>query len=95
MYGILISAFNKILGFVFTQAVVKFGVLFGIFFLVKEFSGVLLTLLPSASSLNGVLGNVSSGVWYFADAFAITYGLPAVVSAYTTRFIIRRIPFLN
>lgn len=37
----------------------------------------------------------SSGVGYWLDMFGIYYGLQLLVSAYTVRFILRRIWFLN
>lgn len=97
MFGILLSALNSVVGFVLRSAIVKFVVFFGLFFITTEFVDVLAAsgLLPSASSLNGVFGGVPAGVWYFLNLFNFTTGVSALVSAWTTRFIIRRIPIIG
>ena len=95
MYGILLSAFNFVLGWVFKSLIVKFVLYFALYFVCTEFFSVISSLFPSASSLNGAFGGISSGVWYFADLFAFSQGVPLVVSAYATRFIIRRIPLIG
>lgn len=97
MYGILLSALNVVLGFVLRSIVVKFAVFFALFFITTEFVQVLVSsgLLPSASSLNGALGGIPSGVWYFLDLFNFSMGFSALLSAWVTRFIIRRIPVIG
>lgn len=97
MFGIVLSALNVILGFVFRSIIVKFGVFFGLFFVVTEFVQVLIGsgLLPDSSSLNGVFAGIPSGVWYFLDLFNFSLGFSMILSAYATRFIIRRIPVIG
>lgn len=53
---------------------------------------VLLELIPVPDFL--LMSNIQlpSGVAYFADAFMIPEGLQIIATAYTARFILRRIP---
>lgn len=95
MFGILLSAFNTILGFVFRQVVVKFVVLFAIFFVIQAFVGVLASFLPNPADLSGALGSISSGMWWFMDLFAFSQGAAIVVTATVYRFLIRRIPLIG
>jgi len=95
MFGILLSAFNTILGWVFRSLLVKFGVFFALYFITTEFVSLIVALLPDGSSVNGALAGIASSTWYFLDVFNLQSGLAAVVSAYATRFIIRRIPVIG
>lgn len=97
MWGILLSAANYLLGFLIRGVIAKFFIFFGLFFVVSEFIPVLQSagIIPTVSTLNGAFGGLSSGFWYFADLTGVNYGLPLVISAYVSRFIIRRIPFIN
>jgi Protein of unknown function (DUF2523) len=95
MYGILLSAFNTILGFVFRQVVVKFVVLFSLYFVIQEFVGALSSLLPSPSSLSSSFAGVTSGMWWFLDLFGFSQGASLVVAAMAARFLIRRIPLIG
>lgn len=95
MFGILLSAFNVVLAFVFRSVLVKFILFFGLFFVTTEFMAVLGPLLPTGSQLSASLGAVPSSVWYFLDLFNVSAGLPAVLSAYVTRFAIRRLPIVG
>ena len=97
MYGILLSALNTVLGFVLRSFIIKFVVYFALFFVTTEFLQVLSSsgVLPSASALAGSLGGMSSAVWYFLDLFNFSFGLPVILTAYVSRFIIRRIPIIG
>lgn len=95
MYAILLSAANALLGFVFRSVVVKFVLFFGLFFVTTEFISVLTPLLPDGNALSGALGGIPSGVWYFLDLFNVSAGIPILLSAWVTRFIIRRIPLIG
>lgn len=97
MFAILISAFNATLAFVFRSIVVKFLIMFALFFVVSAFVPVLQSagLLPSASALSSAFGSLPASVWYYLHVFAIDVGGPMVIAAWAARFVIRRIPFLN
>lgn len=97
MFGILVSAFNLILGFLIRSVLVKFTFFFALFFITTGFVSVLLNsgLLPSGASLTQALTSVSPATGYFFDLFALNTGVSMVVSAHVTRFIIRRLPVIG
>jgi len=95
MFGILLSALNTALAWVFRSLLVKFGVFFALYFVTTEFVGFVATLIPNASTVNGPLSGIGAGTWYFMNVFMITQGLSMVVSAYATRFVIRRVPLIG
>jgi hypothetical protein len=95
MFGILVSAFNFILTWLVRSVLVKFVLFFGLYFVTTEFLQVIASLLPNASSLNGSLSAIAGNTSYFLDVFALQTGLSLVVSAYVTRFVIRRIPIIG
>jgi hypothetical protein len=97
MFGILLSAFNVVLAFVVRSLIAKFFVFFALFFITTEFLQVLMSsgLFPSASSLNGAFGGIPSATAYFFRLFALDTGISMLISAYVTRFIIRRIPLIG
>jgi hypothetical protein len=100
LFGIFLSALQSVLGFVLRSVVVKFVLFYALYFVVKEFIPVLTSygLLPSASkasSLSSSLMSIPSSVWYFLDLMSFSTGVSAVLSAYVTRFIIRRIPLIG
>lgn len=95
MFGILVSAFNLILGWIVRSVLVKFVLFFGLYFVTTEFLQVISSLLPSANALTGALSGISASTSYFLDIFAFQTGLSLVISAYVTRFMIRRIPVIG
>jgi hypothetical protein len=95
MYGILVSALNTFLTFLVRSILVKFVTFFALFFVVSGFIDYLAPLLPNAGALNASFGNIGSGVWYFLDLFQFSTGISAIISAYTLRFMIRRIPVIG
>ena len=95
MYGILLSAFNAVLGFVLRSVIVKFVLYFGLFFVTTEFIALLTPRLPDGNSLSSALGGIPASVWYFLDLFNVSTGIPILLSAWVTRFIIRRIPIIG
>jgi Protein of unknown function (DUF2523) len=95
MFGIVFSALMGMLGWVFKSLLVKFVLFFGLFFVTTEFVALITNLIPDGSSINGTLSGIGASTWYFLDAFQIQTGISLVVSAYATRFIIRRIPIIG
>ncbi len=49
----------------------------------------------SPSGLNAAFSSVDPRIWYFINLFNLTAGLPLIISAYVSRFIIRRLPFVG
>lgn len=95
MFGILVSALNTALAFIFRSLLVKFVVFFALWFVTTEFVSVLSPMLPNSAALSASLGGIPAGVWYFLDLFNISAGIPALLSAFVTRFIIRRLPVIG
>jgi hypothetical protein len=95
MFGILLSALNTGLAWVFRSLLVKFGIFFALYFVTTEFVGFVADLIPNVSTVNGPLSGIGAGTWYFMNVFMITQGLSMVVSAYATRFVIRRLPLIG
>lgn len=96
MFAILISAFNTVLGFVFRSIIVKFVLYFGLFFVTTEFLSAIMSMLPSGDGgLGAAFSNLTPGTWWFLDMFKVPFGASAVVAAWVTRFIIRRIPLIG
>lgn len=59
---------------------------------------VLISFLPnwfSTGSITNAFQNIPSGIWYFLDLLSLNEGLSLVLTAYVTRFLIRRIPFIG
>ncbi len=95
MFGIVLSALNAVLAFLVRSILVKFVVYFALFFVTTEFISVISDILPTGSDLSSALGGVPSDVWYFIDLFNVSTGIPILLSAWVTRFIIRRIPVIG
>ena len=95
MFGIVLSALNVILAFVVRSIIVKFAVFFALFFVTTEFMAVISTMLPNADQLGAAFGGIPAGVWYFLNLFNVKAGIPLLLSAYVTRFTIRRLPVIG
>lgn len=95
MFGILLSALNAVLSFVFRTVVIKFIVFTALYWVVAELVGAVSSWLPTGSTLSSAFGGISAATWYFLDLFAFSTGLPILVSAYLTRFLIRRLPVIG
>lgn len=77
------------------SVLVKFLIMFALFFVMSEFIPVLVKLLPSSTNLTDLFGLLPDSVWYFLNYFKIPMGLTMVISALLTRFLIRRIPLIG
>lgn len=97
MWPILLSGISFFINFFVRSILVKFVIMFALYYVVLEFTQALVSenILPNVNSIAGVFADIPATVWYFADIGAISFGVPLCISAYATRFIIRRIPFLN
>lgn len=95
MFGILLSALNAILAFVMRSVIVKFAFYFALYFVTTEFLAILVAYLPTSSALSGAFSAIPPTVWYFLDMFQIASGIPIIIGAYITRFMIRRIPIIG
>lgn len=83
---------------IFRGVVVKFVVLTAIFAVMAILIPYAITLIGpylGVTSLTNAFGGVDSGVWYFLDIFALDYGIPLLIAAGVTRFLIRRLPIIG
>lgn len=95
MFGILLSALNSVLGWAFRAVIIKFVVFTALYLVVHELVAVMVSWLPSGASLTSAFAGIGASTWYFLDLFAVSVGVPLLISAYLTRFIIRRIPVIG
>ncbi|MGM9516794.1 DUF2523 family protein [Roseateles sp. DB2] len=95
MFGIFLSALNSILGWAFRTLVIKFVLFTALYLAVYELVSVMASWLPTGASLSSAFAGIGAGTWYFLDLFAVSVGVPMMVSAFLTRFIIRRIPVIG
>lgn len=94
----IVAFLMPLISWIFRGVVIKFVVLTGLFgvmaFLVPLVVGYLAPFV-GVSSLQSAFGGLGSDVWFFLDFFALGYGVPLLISAYVTRFLIRRLPVIG
>lgn len=95
MFGILLSAGNALLGWLVRGVLVKFVVMVALYWVVAELVGVMASWLPTGAGLTSAFGGIGSATWYFLDLFAFSNGVPLLIAALVTRFLIRRIPVIG
>lgn len=97
MFAILISAFNVLLGYVLRSVIAKFFVYFALYFFVTEAVSFLqgAHVFPTGAALSTAFGGIGEGAWYFMDLCAFSTGAPLILTAYVSRFIIRRLPVIG
>ncbi|UMO89587.1 DUF2523 domain-containing protein [Pectobacterium sp. PL64] len=92
----MLAALYAGISFIFRSVVMKFVVMFGLFFIVQEFFPILLSLVNvSPLPLIELFGQLPDSVWYFLNLFQVPTGIAMMVSAIIARFIIRRIPLIG
>ncbi|PPE62182.1 hypothetical protein F157LOC_01020 [Pectobacterium brasiliense] len=92
----MLAALYTALSFLLRSVVMKFAVMFGLFFIVQEFAPVLLSLVNvSPLPLIELFGQLPDSAWFFLNLFQVPTGIALMVSAIVTRFIIRRIPIIG
>lgn len=87
-----------IVSWILRVIIVKFIILTSLFVLLAYLVPKALTYLApwlTGASLSSTFAVVSPGVWFFLDFFQIGYGLPLLISAVITRFLIRRLPVIG
>ena len=98
MYGIILSAFGWILRYVLGSGAIKWAVLALLWFGATVLVDLMSSLIPAwfdAASLPAMFSFLTPASWYFFDYALAGTALNYMFSAYTARFLIRRIPFLN
>lgn len=95
MFAILLSAFNAALGFVFRGVIVKFLIMFSAWYLAVELISALVSYVPSTSAIASAMTQFPPLLWYIMDLMRVDIGIPLVLAAMSSKFLIRRIPFVG
>jgi len=95
MYGILLSAGSLLLENLVKTLIGKVvlaGVFYGVIAIVLPH---LLSLVPAYQPIVDKISNVSPGIAWWLVFFKFPQGFAMIVSAYFTRFVIRRLPMVG
>lgn len=97
MWGVLVSALFRVVGWLLGSAAIKWAFSGLLVFAIAPLFDILLSFLPSwfNSDISSAAAGITSDMWYFIDYFNVSYCLSLVMSGYATRFLIRRIPFVG
>ncbi|VVE52988.1 hypothetical protein PAQ31011_04836 [Pandoraea aquatica] len=97
LFTIIGFALNALLGFMFRSSVVKWATFFALWYVVTELVAAIKSssFFPKVSTLNEAFAGIPDGVWYWLDLFAVSEGVPMVISAVAARFLIRRLPIIG
>jgi len=88
----------SVVSWLLNTVIIKFVVMAVMYWLVYELTPWLLSLLAAGFNLAGLTTtflSIPPGVWFFLDFMALDVGIPVLLGAYVTRFLIRRIPIIG
>ena len=89
------ALFSAVAGWLVRTVLIKFVLFTVMYLVVTAVVGYLLSKLPGPGDLNAGLAAWTPGMWFFADLTLWTQFFPGLLSAYITRFAIRRIPLFG
>lgn len=92
------AIFFKVFRWLLDVAQIKFVTFTAIFGIFNYFATQLIEFINNSISVNALTSSFTSlppSVWFFINAFNLTYGLPLLLGAFVTRFLIRRIPIIG
>ncbi|MGC0688195.1 DUF2523 family protein [Escherichia coli] len=95
MFGIMTSVLYGVLGFLLRSVIVKFTVFFALYFIVQEFVPLILDMVNRQLPLLALISNIPDSLKYFFSVFKVIDGINIILSAFVTRFIIRRFPVIG
>ena len=87
-----------VVGFLLREIIVKFIIFSALFAVLAYLVPKMLAYLGpflGVGSLASAFGAISPGVWFWLDFFQLGYGVPLLISAFVTRFLIRRLPVIG
>lgn len=95
---VIAGLFTSLVSWVFRTVVIKFVVLSACVAVVTFLVPVVISkvgpfILPT--SLTSAFSSVTPGMWFFLDVMGFNYGLPLVIAAMVSRFLIRRLPVIG
>lgn len=88
----------SVVTFILQEVFLKFVILAALFFIVVTLTPLIVTALGSmvsAAGLSSAFSGIPAGVWFWLDFAALDVGIPLLISAHVTRFIIRRVPVVG
>lgn len=80
------------------EIIIKFIVVSAVFFLVAIFVPFAVSYVAGfigVGSLTSAFSALPAGIWFFLDYFQVGFGLPLVIAAAVSRFLIRRLPVIG
>jgi len=87
-----------IIQWIFRTVLIKFVIMTCLFavvgFLVPYVVSFIVGFL-NVDAFNNSFNSLPPGVWYFLDYFQASFGLPLLISAMCSRFLIRRMPVIG
>ncbi|EJJ4404738.1 DUF2523 domain-containing protein [Salmonella enterica] len=89
------SVLYGVLGFLLRSVIVKFTVFFALYFIVQEFVPLILDMVNRQLPLLALISSIPDSLKYFFTVFKVIDGINIILSAFVTRFIIRRIPIIG
>ncbi|EHO5691004.1 DUF2523 domain-containing protein [Salmonella enterica] len=89
------SVLYGVLGFLLRSVIVKFTVFFALYFIVQEFVPLILDMVNRQLPLLALISSIPDSLKYFFNVFKVIDGINIILSAFVTRFIIRRIPIIG
>ncbi|EJL1491332.1 DUF2523 domain-containing protein [Salmonella enterica] len=89
------SVLYGVLGFLLRSVIVKFTVFFALYFIVQEFVPLILDMVNRQLPLLVLISSIPDSLKYFFNVFKVIDGINIILSAFVTRFIIRRIPIIG
>ncbi|ENS1319569.1 DUF2523 family protein [Proteus mirabilis] len=96
MGRLLTTLFSGAFGFIFKGIVAKFFLFSALFYVTTEFIPIIIDwFLPKPTNLAELFGSLPDAIWYFLNLLQFPLGVPLVISAMLTRFIIRRLPIIG
>jgi hypothetical protein len=97
IFSPLKSALSWLMNWIFRTVIIKFVILTVLWEVVAWVGREVLSKLDISplTDLQSNIGGLPSGILYFCGLFRVDIGLPLVMGAMLTKFLIRRIPIIG
>ena len=87
-----------VISWLIRAVLIKFLVFTSVFMLVALLVPFAIGWLASfigVGDLTSAFNVLPAGIWYFLDIFRTDFGVPIIISAFVSRFLIRRLPVVG
>lgn len=95
MFPIIFAALSNIVMFLLRGTVIKFMLFGALFYFVIDFVPNILSFMEIDIDLGSSINDLPSGVLYFMNIVDFSTFIKIVLSAYISRFVIRRLPIVG